>query len=130
LTDVYQARWSLTKHDFEVVEGNWKDFHSSPLILSDGVHSVQPVKLIFIRTPAEAGLTGLLLKWESLTPTGDVVDADTMLVKGATAEAATDLLVMQGTPLRYRYTLTKFSGAASEVVGPIESGEREVFVAF
>lgn len=64
LTDAYQARWSLTKNNWEVVDVNWKSFQSSPLILSDGVHSVQPVKVIFIRTPAEAGLTSLLLKLE------------------------------------------------------------------
>jgi hypothetical protein len=85
--------------------------------------------VMFIRSPAEAGLASLLLKLESLTPTGDVVDTDTLLLKGATAEAATELLLMQGTPLRYQYTLTKFNGGASEVVGPVESREREIFVA-
>jgi hypothetical protein len=129
LTDAYQARWSLTKNNWEVVDIGWKSFQASPLILSDGVHSVQPVKVMFIRSPAEAGLASLLLKLESLTPTGDVVDTDTLLLKGATAEAATELLLMQGTPLRYQYTLTKFNGGASEVVGPVESREREIFVA-
>jgi hypothetical protein len=61
--------------------------------------------------------------------TGDVVATDTLLLKGATAEAATDLLVMQGTSPRYQYTLTKFTGAASEVVGRVESREREISVA-
>jgi hypothetical protein len=96
--------------------------------MSDGVHGVEPVRLRFNRSVEEAGLSSLIVTLESLDPDGQVVDTDSLMLRGPDREGATDLLIVQGTPLRYRYRLKKFRGSESQTVDSPELRERTPIV--
>jgi hypothetical protein len=128
LADAYQVRWSLVKSNWEVAEFPWKTLQARTCILSDGVHSVETVKLVFTRSVEEAGLSSLIVTLETLTPTGEIVDTDTLMIRGVSTEASTDLLVVQGSPLRYRYRLKKIIGANSQITESADNRDRTIFV--
>lgn len=127
-TDEYQARWALTKADFEVVSFDWQKFKTQQCVLSDGRHGVARVKLVFTRSVAQAGLTSLLVTLESIDDAGNPIDADTLLLREAEYEAATDLLTEQGKPLRYRYQLKRITGDTSTTGAFALEDQRTAFV--
>lgn len=126
--DTYSVRWSLTKPDYEVQECPWRSLQASKCPLSDGVHTVETVKLVFTRTVEQAGLSSLVVTLESLSPEGEVIDSDSLVLRGSVAEASTQLLIRQGTPLLYRYRLKKVSGASSQVDESNSNKERRLVV--
>lgn len=127
-SDTYQVRYSITRANYEVQDFPWQLMQASKCTLSDGVHSVEPVKLVFSRTVEQAGLASLVVTLESLGPTGEVVDSDTLILRGAMAEASTQLLTMKGTPLSYRYRMKKVQGATSQVEESAINRERRIVV--
>jgi hypothetical protein len=126
--DTYQVRWSITKADWAVAEFPWKTMQSTKCLLSDGVHLVETVKLVLTRSVQQAGLTSLVVTFESANAAGEVIDSDMLVLRGPEVEVQTDLLVMQGTPLSYRYRLKKVIGSNVEVLESPNLHERRVIV--
>lgn len=127
--DQYKARWSILYKNFDTYEVNWTDFQGPRVIIGDGVHAVESVRIELIRSPEQAGLVGILLKVESLAPDSTVVDTDKLLVRGSQTVCPFELMLKEGTPLRYRYTLTKIRpDTTEEVLGPIESSDKELYL--
>lgn len=131
LHDRVQMRWTIVYKDTTVYDVPWKLFEGSTLMLDDGKHWVQPVRVELVISPSEAGLVGVLVKFESLAPDDSVVDTDKKALRGSETICQFELMVNKGTPLRYRYSLTKIKpGNITELVAPIESNETELFVFF
>jgi hypothetical protein len=127
-TDSYQVRWSITKASYETQEFPWQPMQSSKCLLSDGVHGVETVKLVFDRTIEQAGLISLVVTLESLGPDGAIIDSDSLLLRGSASEATTQLLTLRGAPLVYRYRLKKVTSAGSQVEESANNRERRLIV--
>ncbi|MCY1013629.1 hypothetical protein OV079_50500 [Nannocystis pusilla] len=127
-SDAYQVRWSITTADWDVQEYAWRHMTTAQCLLGDGTHGVESIRLVFTRSVAEAGLTSLVVTVETLTPTGEVIDDDTLVLRGAATEAATQLLVLQASPLAYRYRLKKVIGADSQSVESTTNHARRLVV--
>jgi hypothetical protein len=106
-TDVYKARWSILYRDFDTHEVDWQEMHGDRVMLGDGVHVAEVVKLELVNPPAQLGLAGILFQFESLNPGGQVVDLDRHLLKGDETTRDLVLLLERDTPLHYRYSFTK-----------------------
>jgi hypothetical protein len=126
--DRYKVRWSILYKNFQTYEVSWTDFQGDRVMLDDGVHTVGSLRIEFYRSPEQAGLVGILLKVESLAPDGTVVDADKLMVRGSQTFCAFELMFQKGTPLRYRYTMTKITATTQEVLGPVESSDPEPYL--
>jgi hypothetical protein len=126
--DAYQARWSIVKKNFEVYEVGWAEYRTPQLVLDDGVHSVEEVQLELINSPEILGLNAVELTLESLTPDGQVVDRDTVILRGGDSKKDFTLLLNKGTPLRYRYQVKKYRGDIIEALEFVESSNSQLLL--
>lgn len=127
--DSYKVRWSVLFSDFSTYENDWTDYQQDRVMLDDGLHSAQEVKVELTYTPSDVGLRSLLLTLESLNPAGEVVDTDKHMLKGAESTWTTNLSYLKDTPFRYRLSKTWFKlDNTRETIGPFESDVTELFV--